>query len=1495
MKSGTTWNIRDLDGDARDAAIAAARRAGMPVNDWLNQAVARQVAEQVPASPPEEDDDEALQAVAESVADLTRRIRMMDTGTRKGISGLKGRLGEIEEGLGRASDLPGSRRARSLRGVTELVDRLNRDIDNADESARSQIEGLPGKTRARMPPEPPAYRAAPEPRVDVPPARARNAPPVDTTLEDLRERLDFLLARGADVSHPVAPPAAAPNRLEGSLRNLEDRLEQARSRLNTSTAIPAVPPEVERMRRIDEQLARISGRLVEPEPEFVPPVASPVNTLVRDELAEAIAEIAMRQRALDERADTTSMRRDQKMIADSIATLRSDVAGLVARMTTFGRDTAEDNEAYFNLARRIEALAAEGPVDRTILNSIRNELEAIRAISESGAREATLSEHFEELGRRMPDRGRFDALGEEVSALRRAVESADSPKAIGRLEMRVSELGRSVEAALNSRQVMVDTSAATIGAGLADLRASVEELSAASHGLARETAIADVAASLEDIRHALDSLGDASRERDVDMASAAVEHVAGRLEDIRATLDAQEAAGRLANDEHLARLESRFDELAVRIDGIMDRAASADIVNGLHDRLEALVERLDAVTARPREDSMVGQIAEEIAAVRAEIAAQAAPRTDFIENQIHDLADRIDVMSRRTPDVGAIEALHSEIVGIRSDLASYRSAEVDHLESEIGLLNERLSSFAQWAPEIASFDQMKAELSGLRSELQSRAPETERLDAEVRELSERLESLAGWAPEIAAFDHMKADIATLRSELSGRAPDTGRLEAEVRSLAARIDAVSQPGVDPEHFAGLESQVARLAAELDRVMPQGAALRQVESDLERLRSHLGENRNEAVAVARSAARDAIAELAGGGKIDAGLIDALRQDLDHIRAAVGETDRRSGQTLQSLHGTLAGIVNRLTQLESETSRGAASGVPTAAPRPTLVTSDEPVQGAPVATRPFMPRRAAEVAAEGRNAPAPEKPDLAALRELAANAAEPQAERPAATRRADFIAAARRAAQAAVAEAAASPQTPAAEPEQGESRQGAFARIGQAIRSRRKPLLLAAAAIVLAIGSIYIYSPEFGGAAGSTDMAKAEPPAKIEGSAPQAQAQAQAQAQTRAATAAVQAVMADTSAAIAKVTRPPIASADAGAPDSGAKAVMAMQAEPVATGFSAAPANPPADGFVKPGETPAAAVATPASAPDVIQTVADAAPAKPVPAVAAATDSVTATAIGSDKLRAAAVAGDPSAAFEIATRYAEGNGVAANLSTAAEWYERAAEGGVAVAQYRLGSLYERGQGVKKDLTKAVNWYQRAADQGNVGAMHNLAVLMSEGIDGQPDAAKALQWFLAAGNYGVKDSEYNLGVIYARGIGTQRDMQESYKWFAVAAAQGDKDATQRRDEVAATLTPDQLAKARAAASAWKAKPPIAEANVVNVPMGGWDGDGSATVSADDQQALVKKIQALLTEQGYDVGSPDGVAGPKTRDAVKAYQRSIGAAETGQIDQKLVASLSDH
>ncbi len=104
--------------------------------------------------------------------------------------------------------------------------------------------------------------------------------------------------------------------------------------------------------------------------------------------------------------------------------------------------------------------------------------------------------------------------------------------------------------------------------------------------------------------------------------------------------------------------------------------------------------------------------------------------------------------------------------------------------------------------------------------------------------------------------------------------------------------------------------------------------------------------------------------------------------------------------------------------------------------------------------------------------------------------------------------------------------------------------------------------------------------------------------------------------------------------------------------------------------------------------------------------------------------------------------------------------------------------------------------------------------------------------------------------------------------------------------------LDADQLASARAAVQAWRAKPPLADANIVKPPEGGWDDDADG-ITAADQKQLVAKIQSLLAEQGYDPGPPDGIEGPKTREAVRAFQRTIGVAATGVIDGSLVTALS--
>ena len=51
-------------------------------------------------------------------------------------------------------------------------------------------------------------------------------------------------------------------------------------------------------------------------------------------------------------------------------------------------------------------------------------------------------------------------------------------------------------------------------------------------------------------------------------------------------------------------------------------------------------------------------------------------------------------------------------------------------------------------------------------------------------------------------------------------------------------------------------------------------------------------------------------------------------------------------------------------------------------------------------------------------------------------------------------------------------------------------------------------------------------------------------------------------------------------------------------------------------------------------------------------------------------------------------------------------------------------------------------------------------------------------------------------------------------------------------------------------------------------------------------------RLQERLTELGFDTGGTDGVLGPKTEAAIRAYQASRGLAATGQASLELLAVL---
>jgi hypothetical protein len=53
-----------------------------------------------------------------------------------------------------------------------------------------------------------------------------------------------------------------------------------------------------------------------------------------------------------------------------------------------------------------------------------------------------------------------------------------------------------------------------------------------------------------------------------------------------------------------------------------------------------------------------------------------------------------------------------------------------------------------------------------------------------------------------------------------------------------------------------------------------------------------------------------------------------------------------------------------------------------------------------------------------------------------------------------------------------------------------------------------------------------------------------------------------------------------------------------------------------------------------------------------------------------------------------------------------------------------------------------------------------------------------------------------------------------------------------------------------------------------------------------------VKKAQEALKDKGHDPGSIDGVIGPQTRQAIRAFQNASALKETGRLDAETAAKL---
>ncbi|MDG4873928.1 peptidoglycan-binding protein [Mesorhizobium sp. WSM4935] len=1162
------------------------------------------------------------------------------------------------------------------------------------------------------------------------------------------------------------------------------------------------------------------------------------------------------------------------------------------------KSSAELGLEFERLSGAIQALAEKSD-DRSV-NLLRLELEQVKGALDTLARE----ESVQKVDRRWDDFDRrWSAFEDRVDAdQRKRAEGPSLSVLTDRLEQISSAVNNLPESlSLRSLEEKVRT-----------LAGAVDRFAGQQTARGGET-LAMIDERLDEISRAIVASTVAAQ------ANAFDPETFGRIEKRMASLAQQieEVAQSRPGAEVLDRLNlltSRVDQLAGRAD-LPEQA-----MERLGKQIALITDKMDRAPAMPDADQIFQGLEQRFDALsmllerrQGDAIEQGNMLFRDLERRLDEVADRLDQRMRQDESAGIMEAIDARFTALAKRIEARtpdpaNEMAIRGLESRLEDISSRLESSAQQVAGIdpALIRSLEAQVAGLSAHLSKPGtplPEFEDISPRLNEIEK---SLAGTRDSILSVAREAA-------------------ESAVRSLAESTSSTAQTNATA--VAGLAQDLKTLEALTRRSDERNSrTFEAIHDTLLKIVDRLGSLEAGETSEAMSELVDPQpgSKRGRGGKI--AVQDAPSMDIDQPLPLTGD--------MASLEGRAAAIM-RDEPTAPRTPAEAAAAAAMAALGPDAIGDKSETAGRRKSmfsglARAFKGKKDADTQALAGSAPAADvpsvdidepldpkaanrplepgsgAPDLSAIMKRVRDerGGQPVRRNESDAAKSDFIAAARRAAQAAAAEAdTLKRQSTMTGPVKA-------LRIGDLLKARRKPILMAAAAIMMALaglqlGKAFLSDPVETAnnqaapvlSTQTVDTASLNAPA-----APQADAQktdmGTAQAENAPARPVRQAEPVKDAApavstpsspetAAAMPAEPATAPAPLAAPAEPAPTASAMPSEPAAAAVSATDTDGDTQPMAKEAASPAAegASAPAATSADTTGAV------PPAASQTAAAKFDIPSEIGPVALRDAAAGGDAKALFEVGSRYAESRGVKEDTKAAAKWYEQSAELGFAPAEYRIGNFYEKGIGVARDIKKAKTYYQLAAEQGNASAMHNLAVLFAMAADGVTDNESATHWFQEAADLGVKDSQFNLGILAAKGVGMKQNLEESYKWFALVAKTGDKDAAAKRDEIANALRPEQLERARAATELWKAKPLNAAANSADIPES-WQDSTPQTTAGIDMKKAVKNIQLILNKNGYDAGGADGVMGGKTKNAIMAFQTDNKMKPTGEIDAPLVKAL---
>lgn len=1245
-------------------------------------------------------------------------------------------------------------------------------------------------------------------------------------------------------------PAATLEQITQSLQDLEQRIDRTRDQLS-----PRPAPRQDQTRMEPAQARRPAFESFR-QPHQQPRAAAPdprYQTIARDldrirgqeEGVASAGRIAAEIKSLrdDLRHQMTSNMQSQfDALRHELERALSSTSNTTSRV---GSELASEIE---RISGAINHMAERG--DDRNLNLLRQEIDQVKRALDKLAREDSVKNvdrrwdefdrRWDEFERRSDERRRerdpeIVALMERLEGINTAVASLPSSSSLNSLEEKVRILAGSLDQFIVQQEKQAPETFRVVEERLDEISRAIVAVSAAAQA---------------------------------PIDPEPFERIEARISNLARQID------EVAEDKSASQVMDRLGLLSQRVDEIAEQASLPQrAVERLSGQISAIAEKIEKVPAPVNPDAIFQGIEQRFDILSAMIDRRQGDAIEQgnllfrdLEGRLEDLAERIDARSADTVDharvMSAIDFRFSELADQLASNASDANAETMRaMEGRLADISARIEAsareFAGIDPDlIQSLESQVAALSDHLSRPASPLPELEdigpRLDELERAISGNRDTILEAAREAAesavrTFNGSQTHTAAV----SGLAEDLRALEALTRRSDER---------NARTFEAIHDTLIKIVDRLGSLAP----------------IDMGESAEDAGPIAELLQRKVEIERAPPMvPLAAAPLTAM-----HPIDSTAQPSTRS-PAAAAAEAALAASESEPEVQQAAAARGLLGGIGRAfagrgdAPRtqePDIVVPGSETADAPSLDAPLDPKVANRPLQPGSGAP-----DLNAImkkvREERGQSAKPS---DADAAKADFIAAARRAAQAAAAEAEILKRGAGA----GDAAKPS--RFGELVRAKRKPILMAVAAVMVALaglqlGQAYLSKDE----AATVSSQLATPPAEQSDLAAndtmeRADAPTSVAADESALQAQVPLVAKAPGIDLENSADPVVVPADAAPAPRLADAPVPQT--PKETGLSEQPAIPAETASVSP--TPVAPLAAPAAVPAET----------PKPAAASVTSLGVPVDVAPLALREAADGGDAKALFEVASRYGEGRGVKQDPAQAAKWYEKSAELGFAPAQYRIGNMYEKGQGVERDVAKSKTWYQLAAEQGNASAMHNLAVLYAMGADGTTDNETAVRWFRKAAEFGVKDSQFNLGILAAKGVGMKQDLEESYRWFAIVAKSGDRDAAGKRDEIANSLRPEQLEKARAATELWKPQPVNEDTNSVEIPES-WQ-DAPATTASVDMKKAIGNIQRILNKNGYDAGSADGIMGQKTKNAIVSFQKDNNLPANGAIDEALVKAL---